>query len=234
MQPSPPDLDDGTVSVEVDTASFIDPAVDRAAAGRSAEMIPTTRSLAWLYVIAGTIGFLAAFTLLVEKIALLEDPTYVPSCSINPILSCGSVMRTDQAEVFGFPNPIIGVAGFAIVATVGMAMLAGASFRRWFHWGLQAGVTFGVVFVHWLIFQTLYRIDALCPYCMVVWVVTIPLFWYTTRHNIQQHRSRHADRGGVVVGALIEYHGVVLTVWYLAVTALITQRFWDYWSTLLT
>src|SRR3546814_5623693 len=95
--------------------------------------------------------------LLIEKIALLEDPTYVPSCSINPILSCGSVMSTEQAEVFGFPNPIIGVAGFAIVTTVGVALVAGARLQRWFWWGLQAGTTFGVVFIHWLMFQSLDR-----------------------------------------------------------------------------
>lgn len=197
-------------------------------------MAAARRSLGWLYVVAGAIGFLAAFTLLVEKIELLEDPTYVPSCSINPILSCGSVMRTDQAAAFGFPNPIIGVAGFAIVTTVGMAVLAGAAFHRWFWWGLQAGVTFGVVFIHWLIFQSLYRIDALCPYCMVVWVVTIPLFWYTTLHNLQHRGPGQAYRPGAIVGTLTEFHGVMLTVWYLAITALVAQRFWDYWSTLLT
>ncbi len=41
--------------------------------------------------------------------------------------------------------------------------------------GLAAGTLLGTVFVHWLIFQSLYRIGALCPYCMVVWAVTIPL-----------------------------------------------------------
>lgn len=82
--------------------------------------------------LAGGIGWLAAFVLLLEKLELLEDPNYVPSRSINPILSCGSVMRTDQAEAFGFPNPILGVVGFAIIATVGAATLAGATFARWF------------------------------------------------------------------------------------------------------
>jgi len=38
--------------------------------------------------------------------------------------------------------------------------------------------------VHWLIFQSLYRIGALCPYCMVVWVVTITVFWNVTLHNL--------------------------------------------------
>ncbi len=191
-----------------------------------------THRLGWLYTIAGMIGFVAAVTLLIERIELLKDPTYVPSCSINPILSCGSIMKTEQAEVFGFPNPIIGVAAFAAISTIGVSILAGAQFRRWFWWGAQAGTTFGVLFVHWLIFQSLYRIDALCPYCMVVWVVTIPLFWYTTLHTIRL--AQRTEAPGQIASMLFEYHGVVLTVWYLVITALIGERFWDYWQTLLS
>ena len=195
---------------------------------------PGRPRLAWLLVIAGVVGLVAAFTLLVEKIALIEDPSYVPSCSINPILSCGSIMRTDQAEAFGFPNPIIGVAGFAVVITTGMALLARATLRRWFWLGLQAGTTLGVAFIHWLIFQSLYRIDALCPYCMVVWVVVIPLFLYTTLHNV---RSGHLPPPGPARGIArwaAENHGIVLTAWYLAIAALIANRFWEYWAGLLS
>lgn len=194
----------------------------------------STGRTAWLLVAGGAIGLTAAFTLLVEKIALLEDPDYVPSCSINPILSCGSIMRTDQAEAFGFPNPIIGVAGFAVVVTIGMAMLAGARFRRWFWVGLQAGVTFGIIFVHWLIFESLYRIDALCPYCTVVWAVMIPMFWYTTLHNIDRGHVPVPAQLRRPVAAVAGYHGVVVTAWYLLIAGLVAQRFWDYWSTLLS
>jgi uncharacterized membrane protein len=209
----------------------IDPPRSQVTSAVAPTPISSSRALAWIFVVGGGIGLLAAVVLLVEKISLIEDPDYIPSCSINPILSCGSIMRTGQAEAFGFPNPIIGVAGFAIVATIGMAMLAGASFRRWFWIGLQAGTTFGVAFVHWLIFQSLYRIGALCPYCMVVWVVTIALFWYTTLHNARSLSSPAARRA---VAAAASYHGVVLTAWYLAIAALVGARFWDYWSTLLS
>lgn len=99
------------------------------------------------FVVRGDRGF-ALLLLLVEKITLIADPTYVPTYSINPILSCGSVMRTEQSEVFGFPNPILGVAGFAIVATTGAALLAGASLRWWYWLGLQGGTIFGVAFIH--------------------------------------------------------------------------------------
>jgi len=190
---------------------------------------PASKRLAVLLTIGGAVGLLAAAVLLIDKVRLLEDPTYVPSCSINPILSCGSVLNTDQAEAFGFPNPIIGVAGFAVVLTTGVAMLAGSAFRRWYWLGLQAGATFGVVFVHWLIFQSLYRIGALCPYCMVVWVVTIPVFLFVTVHNVRAGRLP-AGRSRRFIG---EYPGAILTSWYLVIAALIAKRFWDYWQTLL-
>lgn len=189
------------------------------------------RPLPWVLTVGGLIGFVAAFVLMVEKIALLKDPSYVPSCSLNPVLSCGSVMRTEQAEAFGFPNPLLGVAGFAVVTTVGVALLAGARLPRWFLLGLQAGSTFGLVFVHWLIFQSLYRIGALCPYCMVVWAVTIPVFWYTTLDNLTA--LSRPPRLRAAVDAVARLHSVVPVLWYLVILALIGVEFWDYWRTLL-
>lgn len=191
-----------------------------------------SRRFAVLLLGGGLVGLLAAAVLLVEKIALLADPGFVPSCSINPVLSCGSVMVTPQADVLGFPNPILGVVGFTVVATVGTALLAGARLRRWFWAGLQLGVTAGVVFVHWLIAQSLYSIEALCPYCMVVWAVTIPVFLYTTLHTANPY-LRPRGPAGRVLATVREYHGIVLTAWYLLIVAAICIKFWSYWQTLL-
>ena len=69
------------------------------------------RSLALLLTIAGAVGWLAAFVLAVERIALLKDPGYVPTCSFNPVLSCGSVMQTWQARRSD-SQPLIGIAAF--------------------------------------------------------------------------------------------------------------------------
>ncbi|WP_067138657.1 vitamin K epoxide reductase family protein [Microtetraspora malaysiensis] len=178
------------------------------------------RLLPVLLLVGGLIGLAAAFALTVEKIALLKDPDYVPSCSINPVLSCGSIMKTPQAELFGFPNPLLGVASFAVLVTVGAALLAGARFHRWFWYGLQLGATLGVVFVHWLIYQSLFVIGALCPYCMIVWAVTIPTFVYVTLRNFPARR-------------LTRYHSVIVALWFLAVITLILIRFWSYWSSLI-
>lgn len=190
------------------------------------------RPLGWLLLGSGLVGFAAAFTLMVEKIALLRDPGYSPSCSLNPILNCGSIMKTDQAEAFGFPNPLIGVAAFPVLAATGAALLAGARFARWYWIGLQAGVTSAAGFVGWLIFQSLYRIGALCPYCMIVWAVVLPIFVYVTLRNAQAGvlGSRLAVSGAV--RTIAAWRLTIVTAAALVVVALIAEQFWYYWRTL--
>ena len=200
--------------------------------GSNGREAPSERGLAWLLLVGGLLGLVASFVLAVEKYALLADPSYVPTCSLNPVLSCGSIMSSAQAEAFGFPNPLLGIAGFAVVASTGAALVAGARVAGWFWGGLQVGVSLGVVFVHWLIFSSLYRIGALCPYCMVVWAVTVPMFWYVTVHNATAITSRLPPWLARAVGRARVHHGVVLTMWFLFITAAILERFWLYWSTL--
>lgn len=182
-------------------------------------------------IVGGLVGLLAAAILLIEKIALLEDPDRILTCDINPIISCGSVMTTDQAEAFGFPNPLIGVVGFTVVVTIGVVLLSGARLAPWILRGLGVGTTFGVVLVHWLMFQSLYRIGALCPYCMAVWAVTIPLFVATVAQLIRTGAIGSAPKP--IANIVTEYQAVLVTVWFLVITALITRRFWSYWETLL-
>ncbi len=196
----------------------------------SAEPIGVTvpRSSALWVLIAGVVGLAAALTLTIEKIEILINPDYVPSCSINPVLSCGSVMITPQATAFGFPNPLIGIVSFTVVLVTGVLALAKVALPRWYWAGLAAGTLLGAAFVHWLIFQSLYRIGALCPYCMVVWAVTIPLLAVAASIALQPQRS-----GSALVRGLYTWRWSVVALWFTAVILLILVRFWNYWSTLI-
>ena len=191
------------------------------------------KSLALLLAIGGAIGFLAAFILTVEKIELIKDPNFQPSCNISPLISCGSVMDTPQASAFGFPNSLIGIAGFAVVTTIGLALLAGAAFKRWFWVFVQVGLLFAVGFVHWLMYQTIYNIGALCPYCMVVWTVTIPIFWYTLLYNLREGHIKTPQKLKAVGSFAGRHHGDILLILYLAIVFVILNHFWYYWSTLI-
>ena len=193
---------------------------------------PQERALAIGLVVGGLIGFLASAVLLVERIRLAEDSDYVPTCSINPVLSCGNVMQSAQAALLGFPNPVIGVAAFPVVVTTGVALLAGARLAQWYWRGLQAGVTVAFAFICWLAVQSLYRIGALCPYCMVVWAVVIPLFFYVTARNAAAG-VLGIDPDGPLADGLRDWRGPLVFGTFLLVGLLVLERFWSYWSSLI-
>jgi len=183
---------------------------------------PMTRNrpFAWLLVITGVVGWLASGILVLEKLEVLKDPGHVTVCDVNPWISCGQVMQTPQSSVFGFPNMFIGIVAFAVIITTGMGLLAGARFARWYWLGLQAGVTLGFAFVVWLWSQALYSIHILCPFCMVVWAVMIPMFVWVTVRNVSHgviplpaRAARIAGDSGWIATALL-YVAVIATIFF--------------------
>ena len=157
--------------------------------------------LAIFLIVAGSIGFAAAFALTLDKIAILENPDAQLSCNFSVLVGCSTNLSSWQGALFGFPNPLIGIAAWSVVITIGAAMLSGARFARWFWLGLQVGVTAALAFVIWLMGQSFFVLDVLCPWCMVTWAVTIPTFltvtFYTLKTGIlpAPARIKRAARG---------------------------------------
>jgi uncharacterized membrane protein len=136
-----------------------------------------SRGVAITMIWTGILGWVAAFSLVLERIHVASNPDATLSCDINPFISCKSVMLTAQAQLFGFPNPIIGLAAFFAPVVLGFAILAGARFALWFWRAFLVGIALGFAFVLWLFVQSTFVIHVLCPYCMVAWVAMVPLFW---------------------------------------------------------
>ena len=192
-----------------------------------------SRVLPWLLIIGSTIGLIAAFIITFEKIELLKDPNFTPSCDLNPIVSCGSVMASDQSNAFGFPNPLIGLMAFPVLIVTGALLLAKVRLPRWYMIGLQIGTILGLAFVHWLFFQSTYRIGALCPYCIAVWIVTITTFWYVLHYNIEKGVIRLQGRAARIGAFIRKHHLDILVLWFLVIFALILKRFWYYYGPIL-
>lgn len=185
------------------------------------------RGFAALLVTTGAAGLLASWALTLDRFGLLEDPDFVPGCSLNPVVSCGSVLESDQAEAFGFPNPMLGLVAYALVIGVGMSLLAGAAFPRWYWLTFTAGCLFGLGFVSWLQFESLYRINALCLWCCLAWIATIVLFWYVVSFVVRRELLPAPGRARDFLG---EFTWVLALSHLGIVGMLVLTRWWDFWT----
>jgi uncharacterized membrane protein len=183
------------------------------------------RRIGLLLMVSGVIGWLAALRLTVDDWRLLKDPAYQPACNLSPVVGCGSVMSSRQGSLFGFPNMLLGLGAFAAVAALGVAVLTGARLHRSLWLTLKAGAFAGVVLVHWLIYRSLYELNKICPYCALVWVITIGLFWYVTLHNLKHGNIPLRPPGHKVLAVLLDTHWLLLGAWYGVIAMLAPTRF---------
>ncbi|MBI2009475.1 vitamin K epoxide reductase family protein [Candidatus Saccharibacteria bacterium] len=181
--------------------------------------------------VAATVGLAASFVLTYDKIHYLKDPSYVPSCNINPIISCGTVMKTEQADLLGLPNTVFGIAGFSVLLFVGLLLATGSKVHKKIWQLLNTGVLAGFIFSLYLFFEGVYRINAICPYCFVVWVIMPPVLLYTTLYNLQAGNIK-LGLGEKIKHFLLRFHWEVLTTWYVIFFGILLTHFWYYWQTL--
>jgi uncharacterized membrane protein len=192
-----------------------------------------SQTLPYILMIAGVIGLLASFVLTYDKIQVLKNIGYDPPCNINPIFSCGSVMKTEQANLLGVPNTLFGIVGFTALTTVGFLFATGSLLGKRMWQMVQVVATIGVIFMHYLFFQGVYRINAICPWCFVVWMITIPVFWYITLYNLRERNIVLPGKLKKIEPFIQKNHGNILLVWYLIIFGILLEHFWYYWSTLL-
>lgn len=135
-------------------------------------------------VIAGLAGLTAAYNLSVDKVTAILSPATKLNCSFSILVSCGDNLKSWQGALFGFPNPLIGLGGFAVTLVIGIAILAGVKYPRWWMIAFNIGVMGAFAFITFLIYSSVFVIETLCVWCALVWIVTIPTFWLTTLGNL--------------------------------------------------
>ncbi|MBP9852798.1 MAG: hypothetical protein QG629_260 [Patescibacteria group bacterium] len=188
----------------------------------------------WILTVGGGIGVLASLGLSIEEFKHLKNPSAPLGCDINPIIGCGSILDTWQGHaLLGIPNQFLGAIAFTVIATIGVSLLAGAHYKKWFWQLVHLSLLAGVIFVHWFIFQSLFVLKHLCPFCMATWVTTIVTFWYILLYGLRkEHLRLHGSLARLVKFAQ-KYHLEIAVSWLLLIIIAIAWRFWYYWQTLI-
>ena len=174
--------------------------------------------------LAGAIGWYAALSLILEKFALLAEPGGASGCDFSIIVQCSANLESWQGSLFGFPNPVLGLAGWVAPVVVGVALIAGANFQRWFWLLFNLGAAAALGLVIWLIGQSIFVLGTLCPWCMVTWSVAIPLFLAVTLYNLKAGSIPASARVRAVAAALYGWLPAITLACYIVVAVVAQLR----------
>ena len=174
---------------------------------------------------AGIAALTASFVLTLDKFEVLKNPDAVLSCTINAVLDCSRVMVTWQSSVFGFPNMIIGLMAFSVVITVAVAGLSRMTFARPFLIAAEICFILGTLFAYWLFFNSVYDIQILCPWCLVVTASATLMTAALTYFNLQQNTFKFKKNEAVQRWLKKGYFQMIIAAWLVLLAVLVYLKF---------
>ena len=123
--------------------------------------------LAGLILIFAIVGLIVSFILTIEYLEILKNPDAALSCNLNSVINCASVMKSNESHILGFPNPLMGLVYYTGVAIIALVILTQGFVNRKLLYLVLLTSIGGFIFSYWLLFSSLFRIKALCPYCVI-------------------------------------------------------------------
>jgi uncharacterized membrane protein len=175
--------------------------------------------------VSATLSLIASLVLSYDAIKLAATPSGKLACDINAVISCGKVAKSWQSDLLGFPNSFIGLMLEPVIITVAIAGLSLVTFPRIFMRVAHIGYGLGLIFALWLLSQSLFVINALCPWCLLVTISTVTVFSTITRIAIFENvwsfsPERHEklveflDRGWGRVIYTVTYAVLILAIYF--------------------
>lgn len=176
---------------------------------------------------AAILALFAAFTLTINKFAVLQNPDSQLACSVNLVVDCSKVMSTWQSQIFGFPNMVIGLMAFSVIITVAVLGIAGTRFPRWFLIAANIGFLLGTLFSYWLFFQSVYAIQVLCPWCLLVTFTTTLMLATMTHVNLRENTFGLAKKLNKRVQAFLDkdFDKLIVASWIVLLIVLTFLKF---------
>lgn len=189
----------------------------------------------WTYLImliASAVALFVSFILSADTLKLARNPGQKLNCDVNAVMSCSTVAESWQAEIvkfagLSFPNAFFGIAAESVFVTIAVIGLAKVAVPRWFATCTWLGGLAALAYSYWLTSQSLFVIQALCPWCMALMFSTTIQFMALSHATVvvQELPPRKDGRArGLDTYYRLNYDLMVDVVWILALIAIIMVK----------
>ncbi|MEN6357341.1 MAG: vitamin K epoxide reductase family protein [Armatimonadota bacterium] len=127
-----------------------------------------------LVIILALVGFGDSLYFAMVHYGLTNDePPEIPMCPVNGHGTCATVARSPQAEFFGVPSCLFGLAFYgAVLAAAGMRLV----FGFWPLPQILAAVSVAAAVISlYLAYTLIFQIQILCPLCFTAHAINLSL-----------------------------------------------------------
>lgn len=178
-----------------------------------------------ILIVGALVGLLASFVLTHETLEVAKNPAYEPSCNINPLVSCSSVMSKPEAQVFGLPFSVFGILGFGALLVFAVLMAAGTKFAAWVWRAAIAAAGAGMLAVIYMIWLSMFSFMTICPWCFSMWVATIAIFWAVLTYIASARPYKLSKRCEKTADLWAKYAPMILAGLYVVLIFALFVRF---------
>lgn len=182
----------------------------------------------WVLLGGSLIGLVSSIWQAAERVQMLKAPTQALACDLNPVIDCGGVLGNRWSSLFGFPNAFLGIAMFAMLFMASLLLVSGGKPSKFFSKSLMTVNTILILFSLWFFSMSLYVIGRVCIFCLFIWAVSVPIFWYGAINYLQTNPPR-ADWLKKFRLFAEKHHLEVLVLTYVVLLAMFLFRFRDYY-----
>lgn len=185
----------------------------------------------WTYLImllASAVALVVSFVLSAETLELARNPGQKLNCDVNAVLSCSTVAESWQAEIVKFaglsyPNAFFGIAAESVFVTIAVIGLVRIAVPRWFAICTWLGGLAALAYSYWLTSQSLFVINALCPWCLVLMFSTTVQFMALS-HATAVVQELPMNRDGVRTYYRLNIDLMIDAVWLVALVVIILVK----------
>ena len=185
----------------------------------------------WTYLImliASTVALFVSFILAADTLKLARNPGQKLNCDVNAVLSCSTVAESWQAEIvkfagLSFPNAFFGIAAESVFVTIAVISLAKVAVPRCFATCTWLGGLAALAYSYWLTTQSLFVINALCPWCLALMFSTTVQFM-SLSHATVTVQDLPAKNTGLRKYYRLNFDLMVDAVWIVALIVVILVK----------
>ncbi|MDO8336415.1 MAG: vitamin K epoxide reductase family protein [Candidatus Saccharibacteria bacterium] len=182
----------------------------------------------WVLLGGSLVGLVSSVWQAAERVQMLKHPAQSLACNLNPVIDCSGVLDNRWSSLFGFPNAFIGIAIFAMLFMASLLLISGGKPTKFFSRALLAVSTILILFSLWFFGMSLYVIGRVCIFCLFIWAVSLPVFWYGAIYYLQTTAAQ-SKRATKLRAFGEKHHLEVLIVAYVVLLALFFYRFRGYY-----